>query len=51
MPCIGRPEDNLWEEAVCFGFVGFRDGSQVIRLGGKCLYLWLHLPTAPHPAH
>jgi hypothetical protein len=39
MPCVGRPEDNLLEKTVCFGFVGFRNQTQVIRLGGKCLSL------------
>jgi hypothetical protein len=34
-----RSEDNLFKLVFFFHHVGPRDGTQVFRLGGKCLYL------------
>ena len=35
---VWRTEDNLWDLAPSFYYTGPGDQSQVVRLGGNCLY-------------
>lgn len=41
--CKWRPEDNFTEWILSFNYVGLKDWTQVIFLGGKCLCLLSHL--------
>lgn len=33
---VWQSEDNFWESVLSFHHIGFKDLTQVIRLGGKC---------------
>jgi hypothetical protein len=35
--------DNMWQSVLSFYYVGTRDRTLVIELGGKCLYILSHL--------
>lgn len=43
--CVQRSQGNLWEP-IFSSHMGSRNGTQVARLGGKCLYPLCHL-TSP----
>lgn len=44
--CTWLSEDNLEESVLSLHHVGPRDYTQIIRLGGKCLYLQRALSLA-----
>lgn len=48
--CMCMSEDNFWESFFPSLNLGSRDQMQVVRCGGKCLFLlsYLDVPRFPH---
>lgn len=46
VPCM----EDLWESIPSFDHVGSRDGTQVLGLGGKTLFLINHLTSLSVPS-
>lgn len=46
---ILRSEDNLWQSILSLHHVGPGNRTQIIRVGGKCLYQMSHLGAPEFP--